>query len=424
MRGIERELRIGRNILTQLFAVILAIVCIPVLMTRKIPVGPTLIILGALAGLIGRLGMATIFKALTDIFTVFPTLSSVLVVVEIGMLSVLMSHYGILNRAEDALKRMIPSARAIIMFMPALVGVLQVPGGAALSAPFVNTLGREMGLTPAQRSNVNVICRHVVMLLLPFSTSMIIVYSLVPDASIFRLGLLNLGFVILMQLSCYILLLRKTKRIEMPAVTGAERLKALGEFVLCMLPVYLVIVLNKVFKLSYAAALPFSILVVFIMGDKKEFLRQMWRSVSLNLATMIIGVYFFQNIVSSSKDLLRLFESLIGGQSQWVFLALMAVVATVFGIATGLMYLPLGVLVPIAMSLAYESETQRLIALSYTFCWCFIGYFFSPIHLCQLMSDQETGCTVGERYRVYIPFLIIIPIIPLVLYFAYRFILP
>jgi hypothetical protein len=94
-----------------------------------------------------------------------------------------------------------------------------------------------------------------------------------------------------------------------------------------------------------------------------------------------------------------------------------------FGIATGLMYLPLGVLVPIAMNLPYASETHRLIALSYTFCWCFIGYFFSPIHLCQLLSDQETGCTVGERYRTYIPFLIILPIIPAALYFVYSLVL-
>jgi hypothetical protein len=57
---------------------------------------------------------------------------------------------------------------------------------------------------------------------------------------------------------------------------------------------------------------------------------------------MIIGVYFFQNIVSGSQELIGLFESLISGRSQWVFLAMMAVVATLFGVSTGLMYLPHG----------------------------------------------------------------------------------
>ena len=407
----------------QLFAILLAIACIPVLLGRKVPVGPTLVILGTVAGVVGKLPLVTVLKAFTDVFTVASTLNSVVVVVEIGMLSVLMSHYGILLRAEDALKKLIPSARAIIMFMPALVGILQVPGGAALSAPFVNTLGKEMGLTPAQRSNLNVISRHVLMMLLPFSLNMVIVHGLVPDVSIFWLGLLNLGFVVLMQLASYVLLVRKTRRIEMPVVDGAQRLKALWEFTLCMLPIFLVIALNEVLKIPYAVALPFSMLAVFFLGDKKGFLTQLRKSVSPNLAAMIIGVYFFQNIVSGSEELIGLFESLISGRSQWIFLAMMAVVATLFGIATGLMYLPLGVLVPIAMNLPYASEAQRLIALSYTFCWCFIGYFFSPIHLCQLLSDRETGCTVGERYRTYVPFLIILPIIPAVLYFIYSLML-
>lgn len=407
----------------QLFAILLAIAGIPVLLTRKIPVGPTLVILGTLAGAVGGLPLAAVLKAFTDVFTVPSTLGSVLVVIEIGMLSMLMSRYGILLRAENALKKMIPNARAIIMLMPAMLGILQVPGGAALSAPFVNTLGAEMGLTPAQRSNVNVICRHVFLLLLPFSLNMVIVHGLVPDASIFRLGLLNLGFVVLMQLAGYVLLLRKTKRIEMPAVDGAGRLKASWEFFLCMLPIVLVIALNGALRIPYAAALPFSILTVYFLGDRKGFLTQLRRSVSLNLAAMIIGVYFFQNIVSGSEELIGLFEGLISGRSQWVFLTMMAVVATVFGLATGLMYLPLGVLVPIAMDLPYASETHRLIALSYTFCWCFIGYFFSPIHLCQLLSDQETGCTVGDRYKIYVPFLIIVPAIPAVLYLIYSLVL-
>jgi len=87
------------------------------------------------------------------------------------------------------------------------------------------------------------------------------------------------------------------------------------------------------------------------------------------------------------------------------------------------MYLSLGVLVPIAMSLSYGSEAARLIALSYTFCWCFIGYFFSPIHLCQLLTDQEVGCTVGERYKNYIPFMVVLPAIIVLLYFVYTMLL-
>ncbi len=405
--------------MAQLFAVLLAIACIPVLLKMKIPVGPTLLILGVLAGLVGGLTPAVILAAFTTVFTDWGNLSSVLVVIEIGMLSTLMSHYGILKRCENALRILVPSTRAVIMLLPAMVGALQAPGGAALSAPFVNTLGEEMGLDKAQRANVNMISRHVLMLLVPFSTNMIIVHSLVPDISLFRLAMLNLGFVSLMQAAGYYFLLRKSKKVPVPKPTGKERLKAFGEFLLAFSPVYMVIVLNALFKMPYTAALLFSMLAVFIMGNKVDFLRNLAESFNRNTAMMIVGVYFFQNIVGGSKDLLELFKALISGQSQWVFLGMIALVGIVFGVSTGLMYLAMGVLIPISMSLPFASEAARLIALSYTFCWCFIGYFFSPIHLCQLLTDQEIGCTVGERYKNYLPFMVVMPAITIVLYFVY-----
>lgn len=410
------------NLVIQLFAILLAIVCIPVLLKIKIPVGPALLILGVLAGVVGRLSPTAIGTAFTDIFTNDVNFTSVLVVIEIGMLSSLMSHYGILKRAEDALRKLVPSGRVIIMLMPAMVGALQVPGGAALSAPFVNTLGTEMGLNKAQRANVNVVSRHVLLFLVPFSTNMLIVHSLAPDVSIFYLAMLNLGFVILMQVAGYFFLLRKSTPVEIPKCTGKERINAFGEFLLTLSPIYLVIVLNIVFNMPYTITLIFSVMAVFLMSNKENFPRRFISSFNSNTATMIVGIYFFQNIVGSSSELLELFESLIKGQSQWVFLGMVALVGIIFGTSTGLMYLSMGVLIPIAMSLPYATEAARLIALSYTFCWCFIGYYFSPIHLCQLLTDQEVGCSVGERYRSYLPMMLVLPVCTVVLYFVYTMI--
>ena len=100
-----------------------------------------------------------------------------------------------------------------------------------------------------------------------------------------------------------------------------------------------------------------------------------------------------------------------------------AVVGTLFGVATGLMYLPMGVLIPVVAGAAYASEMEMLIHVSYTFLFCFIGYFFSPLHLCQLLSDKETGCTVEERYRTYLPLLPTLPAIAVVLFFLYTLLL-
>lgn len=407
----------------QLFAVALAVLCIPVLLKFKIPIGPTLLILGVVAGVAGGLSPGVIAQAFANVFLEESSRSSVLIVIEIGMLSVLMSHYGLLKRAEEALRKLIPSPRLIIMLMPAMVGALQAPGGAALSAPFVNRLGTEMGLTKGQRANVNVVCRHVLMMLVPFSANMIIVKSVAPGVDIFKLAMLNLGFVALMQVTGYFVLLRKSRPMEREEVTGREWLGALGEFALTLSPIYMVIVLNTAFSLPYTVALVFSGLLVFLLSDKKDFLGWLGRSFNKGLAVMIVSVYFFQNIVGDMEGLLALFGALISGHSSLVFMVMVALVGLVFGLATGLMYLPLGVLIPIVMNAPHSGEMAQLIDLFYVFCWCFLGYFFSPIHLCQLLSDKEVGCTVGERYRTYLPMMLIVPVIPVALYLAYTFLL-
>lgn len=408
----------------QLIAVLLAIACIPVLLKRKIAVGPTLLLAGILAGGLAGILPAAILEAFTDVFTSRASLSSVLIVIEIGMLSYLMNCYGILKEAETALRILVPNPRAIIMLMPTMVGALQAPGGAALSAPFVNNLGKEMGLSKAQRANINMIARHVLMLLLPFSTNMLIVHDLMPDLSIPGLAALNLGFVVLMQASGYFFLLRSSQPIDMPKAAPPERLKALGRLLFALAPIYLVIMLKAIFNIPYTAALIFSMLAVFFMSNKEDFRRRLIASFNRNTAMMIVGIYFFQNIVGGMDEMLELFRRLIGGQTGWAFLALVALAGTVFGLATGLMYLSVGILIPIAASLPYASESARLIALSYTFCWSFLGYYFSPIHLCQLLTDQEVGCTVGERYRNYLPFMVVLPAITVMLYFVYHLILP
>ena len=407
----------------QLAAVALAIVLIPVLLKFKVPVGPALILLGVLAGILGGLSPEGMAGALWDVFAVPSTLSSVLVVIEIGMLGALMARYGILDRMEDALLELIPFPKLLMMLFPALVGALQAPGGAALSAPLVDRLGTEMGLTKGQRSNTNVVCRHVLMLLAPFSANLIVVQSVAPQVPILKLALLCVGFVLLSQIAAYYFFLRRGHAIPTPEVDGKGRWRAFWRFNLTFSPVYLIIVLNGLFHVPYTIAIVCSIALIYFLGGREDYLRQVAKSFSPNLAVMIVGVYFFQNIVGRMDDLLALFQELVSAQSDLAFLVTTAAVGTIFGLATGLMYLPLGVLVPIVVSGAYSSEWDMLIHLFYAFLWCFIGYYFSPIHLCQLLTDKEVGCSPGERYRTYLPFFILFPASVIVLYGIYSLLL-
>ena len=399
----------------QVAAVIFALVLIPILLKFKVPNGWALIIAAAAAGLAGRLSIATVAGALLQVFTEWSNFSSVLIIVEIATMGALMTRYGLFKRAEEALKAILPKPRLIIMLLPSVIGMLQVPGGAALSAPFCNTLGRDMGLSRSQRANTNVICRHVFMLCAPFSTSVLIVTGLVPDLNLPLFLMTCLAFTAVMLVGNYAFFLRKSTPISLPQVSAKEKMREFGNFLLALSPVWIVVGLNVLLGVHYSLAVLVGILAVYILSDKKDFMKTLTKSYNFPLTVMIVGIYFFQNIIKNMAELQELVYELLTNGSEVVFMLVIALSALLFGLASGLMYTSLGVLVPIIVSVS-GGGTSLVVDLFYVFCCSYIGYVFSPLHMCQILSDQECGSTIGERYRTYIPMVILLMVATLVLY--------
>ena len=330
-----------------------------------------------------------------------------LIIIEIATMGALMTRYGLFKRAEEALKAILPRPRLIIMLLPSVIGMLQVPGGAALSAPFCNNLGSDMGLTRSQRANTNVICRHVFMMCAPFSTSVLIVTGLAPQLNLPLFLLTTIAFTAVMLLGNYVFFLRKSKEIQLPRVPAAERARQLGVFFLMISPIWVVVALKLVFGLHYTLAVPVGVLVVYLLCDRKDFLKNLAASYNLKLTIMIVGIYFFQNVIKNMAELQQLVYQLLTNGSEVVFMAVIALAAVLFGLASGLMYTSLGILAPIIVSVS-GGGMPLLVNMFYVFCWSYIGYVFSPLHMCQILSDQECGCTIGERYRTYIPMILLL----------------
>ena len=391
----------------QVAAVLFALILIPILLKCKVPNGWALIIAAAAAGILGRLPLMTVLQSFLQVFTEWSNLSSVLIIIEIATMGALMTRYGLFKRAEEALKAILPRPRLIIMLLPSVIGMLQVPGGAALSAPFCNNLGSDMGLTRSQRANTNVICRHVFMMCAPFSTSVLIVTGLAPQLNLPLFLLTTIAFTAVMLLGNYVFFLRKSKEIQLPRVPAAERARQLGVFFLMISPIWVVVALKLVFGLHYTLAVPVGVLVVYLLCDRKDFLKNLAASYNLKLTIMIVGIYFFQNVIKNMAELQQLVYQLLTNGSEVVFMAVIALAAVLFGLASGLMYTSLGILAPIIVSVS-GGGMPLLVNMFYVFCWSYIGYVFSPLHMCQILSDQECGCTIGERYRTYIPMILLL----------------
>jgi hypothetical protein len=72
-----------------------------------------------------------------------------------------LSATGKMKRTIDALTEWFTSKRLLLSGLPALVGLLPMPGGALFSAPLVASVDSEQDITPAHKAAINYWFRHI-----------------------------------------------------------------------------------------------------------------------------------------------------------------------------------------------------------------------------------------------------------------------
>lgn len=351
-----------------------------------------------------------------------PTVKTIAVILQIGVLSALMKQYGILEGLTDGLKDIFSSAKAVIMLLPAAVGMVSVPGGAGISSPFVDQLGDSMNLPVQNRAAINLTFRHFAYFMMPTSTSMIVLTNMAPHISMYRLIAMNFAFIFCMEFTAYWLYLR-----AVPPAASASGNKARGAVAVLkyLSPIYFIVLLNVAARvpmyLSVFASLVL-ILVCWGRSDVKTYLRVFWRGLSAKMFVLMLGIYFLQNTVRSLLGVMTAFQTMFVNSSGFSVLLVIAAAALFFGLTTGLSYVPLGVLVPLLLGLNLPSREEMLYCV-FVYAWSFNGYFFSPLHLCQVLTLQQMNCPISRLDRTYFPLMCEMAVAPFIIFYLYRMIL-
>lgn len=408
--------------LRQFLAIAVAFSLMPFWTKKKLGFGPMLLITGVILSVIAGIAPADMAQNFINVFAVPSTLKTVIIVVIVGMLGALMKHYGILDSIVEALKELISSQKTIITVLPAVIGMLSVPGGASLSIPFVDKIGEDMGMTGEVRSVINLSFRHIAMFLLPTSTSLIMVTTVFPDVNLYALIGMNLGFVILMQLTSWFLYIRKYPDVKNDAASGSKG-SALAKLLVYLSPIYMVVVFNGVFGLEmYISAMLSLVLILVLWGRKNigEYFQVAYKGISISTFTMLVGVYFVQNTIKSLDQVMSGFGTLFNNASGFSILLVIAFAAVLFGLTTGLSMVPLGIILPMINSLPL-APAEKMVYCFFIYIWSFLGYFFSPLHMCQLLTVKHVGCGNGPVYREYSKLIPCLAVYSFVLFYLYRF---
>jgi len=386
----------------------------------KMWIGFSLLITGAVLGLGAGHGPALMAENFARIVTTPATMKTIAVVIQVGILSTLMKHYGILPKLVEAFKQIFSSAKAVIMILPAAIGILSVPGGAGISSPFVDELGQSLDLPVQKRAAVNLTFRHMAYFLFPTSTPIILMSNIAPRIDTYRLIAFNAAFIICMELTSYFLYLRTAPS---GAVSGKrDRLAGLRGIAIYMSPIYIVIGLNALLRLPMYLCLASSLLLVLIgwgRRDLSEYARAFWKGLSVKTFVTMLGIYYIQNTMRSLTGIMSGFQTMFTTTSGFAVLLVIAAAALLFGLTTGLSYVTLGVLIPLMLSLGLP-PMEELLYCVFIYTWCFNGYFFSPLHLCQVLTLEQMGCEIKRLDRAYLPLMAEMFIAPFVIFYVYR----
>ncbi len=137
---------------------------------------------------------------------------------------------------------------------------------------------------------------------------------------------------------------------------------------------------------------------------------------------MMVGIYFFRNVIGTFDQMLDIFSGIFSTSHVFVFLFFLAFAASVFGLISGLSLVPMSLLLPLVATLPFDSS-EMLIYVFFLYIWSFLGYYFSPVHLCQILSNHCIGCSLVSTFRENLPMIPLLVFSSFFIFFGYSFFL-
>ncbi|HSK68999.1 MAG TPA: DUF401 family protein [Candidatus Limnocylindria bacterium] len=399
--------------MTQILIVFTSFGTLPLLMGRfRLKAWQAILICSALVHAVALRSGGTLLDALARTFSL-NNLATVAAIFLIGILSGVMQACGLLDRAVEASKALVRNRKALIGLLPALIGLLSVPGGALLSSPFVGSLGEEMGVPPPRRAALNLTFRHVTMLLSPLSAYHLFIAAYVPGGYTLALIACLLPFAALMAYGSVRAYLPKSLP-KAPASAAPARATAAG-LLAGLSPILGIFLLTGAFGVDKLIAIPSAILLVWALSRDREFPRKLVKAARLDVVLTVAAVFFAQQTIASLSSIREFVAGVFAGGQPLAVMAVVILGSVFLGTVTGLYYITLGLFIPPLMAGGAAS-----MAMLYFVCvWGFLGYFYSPLHLCQLLPLRQMGVRQAPLYREHLRLAAWLVPAAVLLYFVY-----
>ena len=292
--------------------------------------------------------------------------------------------------------------KLFLIFGPAFLGMLPMPGGALLSAPLVLRAGED--ISDKQYTAINVWFRHALILIYPLGA--LLVTSKMAGLNLYR-ALLYLipGFVLMIVLG-WIFLLKGIKG-NLPSqkhLNYKALFTPIGIIIAAPLTHLLLMTLfpDILTEIPLIIGVSISLILAMLFGKMKplDLIAVIKKMKPLKYFIIIIGMFLFLNIFEASNISAIIATIAISKTFTIVF------IAAFLGFVTGRVQMPFAIVLPIFYS-RFGADAMSYLIFAIMFFSTYMGYIVSPIHPCVSVSLEFFGSSLKDFYvKLFWPVLI------------------
>jgi integral membrane protein (TIGR00529 family) len=397
----------------------------------------SLLIGSLLLALLTKLEPGAFIRGTLAAISSLQTLSLVAIIGLLLIMSRLMEGSGHMKRLVDSFTRLSKDARVVGSVMPALIGLLPMPGGALFSAPMVETSLHERSVSGEQKTVLNYWFRHIWEYWWPLYPGVVLAIALL-GVDTWRFITFMAPLTLLSAIAGVIFILLPLRGIE----THRERHLTWSEikgFLWEIMPILIVILvilllagLTRFLHLfdihikisgvtSILPGLVLAILWVCLVNriPLRQFRAALLDKNIISLLLLIFSIMIFKTIMTESQAVSQVRDELMAYKIP-VLLVIM-ILPFVSGIITGVAMGFVGASFPLIIPLfpAIQAfDYMALAALAYAF--GYMGMMLSPVHLCLLVSKDYYKASLTKSYRHLLPPVIAVLIGVVVLFFGIK----
>lgn len=372
----------------------------------KLNLGVALLLAGAVLGLSMDMDLQSIGKSFLHAVSDGQTIKVAAIVALIMALTGLMKQAGQLDQIVTTCSSLVRSQRTLAGLLPALMGLLPMPGGALLSAPMVKTCYEHNQPAADLSASVNYWFRHHGEYWLPLYPGVILAVSLLGIPT--WLFMAGLGPLAVVHLSAGAWFLLRALPNTPPAEQAPGNLRGFAAAISPILMVVAAVPIGEALHLAWPSLEtgPF-LLIGFVVANAWVAVshrltgRQVARGV-INRAVgsmllLVLGVMVFKGFLVDSGAVGSIQKELVAyGIAPLALVILLPFISGLLtGIAMGFVAASFPLVAPLFSS--YEGATY-LAYVALAFGSGFLGMMLSPVHLCFLVSRDFFKTTLLRCY--------------------------